>query len=168
MELYKIAVRALFSYIFLVALLRLSGKRTVAQGTTFDFVLALILGDMIDDALWAEVPISHFITGTGMLALAQVLVSYGCYRSPRFARLVEGTPTVVMRRGVGDPRALRSEQVNDGELAELLRLNGHDRDDWDRIEIVTIETDGDLSVIERPDAQIAQQSDLEALRRMLP
>jgi len=46
----------LFAYVFLLAILRASGKRTIAQGTTLDFVVALVLGDLIDDALWAEVP----------------------------------------------------------------------------------------------------------------
>ena len=48
MDPLKIAVRALAAFLFLLALLRLSGKRTIYQGTAFDFVLALVLGDMVD------------------------------------------------------------------------------------------------------------------------
>ena len=53
MELPKIVRRALVAYVFLLFLMRLSGKRAIAQGSAFDFVLALIVGDLVDDLLQA-------------------------------------------------------------------------------------------------------------------
>jgi uncharacterized membrane protein YcaP (DUF421 family) len=67
MEIYRIAIRAVFVFIFLLALLRLTGKRSIAQGSVLDFVVALILGDLIDDAIWAEVPMSQFIIAASSL-----------------------------------------------------------------------------------------------------
>ena len=60
MDPLRLALRVFFVYTFLLVLLRLTGKRTIRQGTPFDFVLALILGDLIDDALWTDVPIVQF------------------------------------------------------------------------------------------------------------
>ncbi|HEX7778038.1 MAG TPA: hypothetical protein VF424_02300 [Vicinamibacterales bacterium] len=75
MELASIATRALASYLFLLALLRLAGNRFVRQGTTFDFVLALILGDLIDDAIWSEVPMAQFVVAAGTLLLLKLLAT---------------------------------------------------------------------------------------------
>jgi uncharacterized membrane protein YcaP (DUF421 family) len=68
----RIAVRAAFAFLFLLAMVRLSGKRAVSQGTPFDFVLALIFGDLVDDLVWAEVSASTFIVATATLFVANL------------------------------------------------------------------------------------------------
>ena len=67
MELEKIGIRAAAAFVVLLLLLRLSGKRSIAQGSMLDFVVALILGDLIDDAIWADVPMSQFVIGASSL-----------------------------------------------------------------------------------------------------
>jgi uncharacterized membrane protein YcaP (DUF421 family) len=47
--------------------MRLSGKRTVRQASPFAFTLSLVLGDMVDDLLWAEVNASVFVVGASVL-----------------------------------------------------------------------------------------------------
>jgi uncharacterized membrane protein YcaP (DUF421 family) len=73
MDPLRIAIRALAAFIFLLVLLRLSGKRTIYQGTPFDFVLALVLGDMIDNAIFNEVPFAEFAVGALTLVGAKLL-----------------------------------------------------------------------------------------------
>ena len=75
MELLRIAVHTLFAYLCLLGLLRLSGKWTIRHGTTFDFVLALVIGDLIDDALWAEVPLSQFVVAASTLVLTKLMAA---------------------------------------------------------------------------------------------
>src|SRR5687768_4586505 len=99
MELERIAIRALFVYVILLALIRVSGKRTLAQATPFDFVLTLILGDLIDDALWAEVPLARFVVAVVALTVTHVLVTWASFRSERLDRLIEGESTAVMEDG---------------------------------------------------------------------
>ena len=75
MDPLRIAVRCLLAYVFLLVVLRLAGKQMVRQGTTFDFVLALVLGDLIDDALWAEVPMAQFVVATSTLVLLKLVAT---------------------------------------------------------------------------------------------
>jgi hypothetical protein len=72
MDPLRIAVRAAFAYLFLLVLLRVSGKQTIRHGTPFDFLLALIMGDLIDDALWSEVPLAEFVVAAGTLSLIKL------------------------------------------------------------------------------------------------
>jgi uncharacterized membrane protein YcaP (DUF421 family) len=81
MDLVSVAVRAAASYVFLLFLLRLAGKRAVKEGTTFDFVLALVLGDLVDDAVWADVPMAQFVIAAGTL----VFLKLGLTAQRRFA-----------------------------------------------------------------------------------
>jgi uncharacterized membrane protein YcaP (DUF421 family) len=75
MDPLRVGVRCLIAYSFLLMLLRLSGKRTIQQGTSFDFVLALILGDLIDDAIWAEVPVAQFVIAATTLILTKLVAT---------------------------------------------------------------------------------------------
>jgi uncharacterized membrane protein YcaP (DUF421 family) len=75
MDPLRIAVRAVFAYVFLLAMVRISGKEAIKQATPFDFVLALILGDMVDDVLWAEVSVSSFVVAVTTLFLADIISS---------------------------------------------------------------------------------------------
>jgi uncharacterized membrane protein YcaP (DUF421 family) len=75
MDPLRIAARAVFAYVFLLVMVRLSGKQTIAHGSTSDFVLALVFGDLIDDLVWAEVAASQFVVAAGTLFLASGLWS---------------------------------------------------------------------------------------------
>ena len=81
MDPLRIACRAVFVYCTLLALVRVSGKRTIKQGSAFDFTVALILGDMADDAVWAEVPLSQFVVACATLLIAHVLLEVSRFRS---------------------------------------------------------------------------------------
>ena len=81
MDPLRIVVRVVLVYIALLVFIRLTGKTTVKQGSPFDFVVALILGDLIDDAIWAEVNASVFLVATGSLVLAHTAFNLMGYRA---------------------------------------------------------------------------------------
>jgi uncharacterized membrane protein YcaP (DUF421 family) len=75
-----IVVRVVVAYVVLLVLVRVRGKRTMRQGSPFDFAVALILGDLIDDLLWAEVHASLFVMAAGMLMFAHTAFALVRYR----------------------------------------------------------------------------------------
>lgn len=85
MDPLRIALRVVIAYLVLLVLVRVSGKRTVKQGSPFDFAVALILGDMFDDAIWAEVAASQFIVACGVLVSAHLLTDFVRFRSGSFS-----------------------------------------------------------------------------------
>ena len=165
MELYRIAIRAVFIYIVLLALIRLSGKRTVAEGTSFAFVLALILGDMIDDGLWAEVPAAQFVVGAGTLATAHLVVSWAAWRIEWVERIVSGEPTAVMEGGRARRAGLRAERMNEKALAFEVRQAGVADGRWAEIQCAHVEASGAFSLLKAPWARGAQRRDAEAVRK---
>lgn len=72
MDPLRIAVRVFIAYVIALALTRLSGHQTVKQADATTFVVALIIGDMFDDFMWAEVPAAQFIVGVGTLFILQM------------------------------------------------------------------------------------------------
>jgi uncharacterized membrane protein YcaP (DUF421 family) len=76
MDPFRLVMRCVASYLFLLLLLRLAGKRTIRQGPPFDFVLALVIGDLIDDAIWAEIPFTQFVIASATLVLTKLLMTW--------------------------------------------------------------------------------------------
>ena len=72
MDPFRIVIRVVFAYVVLLIMVRLSGKRLIRHASPFDFTLSLILGDMVDDLLWAEVDASVFVIAAGVLVLIHV------------------------------------------------------------------------------------------------
>lgn len=86
MDPIRIVVRVAVAYLVLNVLVRLTGKRTIQQGSPFDFTLALIIGDMVDDLLWAEVAASQFLVACGTLVFVQSALKWIRYRSGSLGR----------------------------------------------------------------------------------
>jgi uncharacterized membrane protein YcaP (DUF421 family) len=159
MELERIAIRAIATYGFLLVMLRLSGKRAVLQCTPFDFVLALILGDIVDDAVWAEVPFAHFIVATGTLCVAKLLTEIADFHSPALARLVQGRPVLVVSNGEQRVDGMRKTRLREEDLEHLLRIEGLDRNQWHNVRSAWIEVDGSLSALRTDEAEDARKKD---------
>lgn len=165
MELWRIAIRAIAAYVYLLVMTRASGKRVVREATPFDFVVALIVGDMIDDALWAEVAMAKFAAGVGSLFLCDVVTKLLAFHSPAFFRLVAGKPRRVLEDGVEDGAGMRAEQLNEGDLETMLRLQGIE--EWKDVKVALLEEDGELSAIKCPEARPATKEDAPRVKEML-
>lgn len=165
MDVGRIAVRALVAYIYLLVTTRGSGKRVVAQATPFDFVVALIIGDLVDDAVWAEVSLPKFAAGVGSVFLCDALMKFGAQRWDWVLRLASGSPTTVLRDGQEDRDALRGEQLSESDLAHLLRMDGIE--DRSEVKLGLVERDHELSVIRKPEAEPAQKKDAARVMEMM-
>jgi uncharacterized membrane protein YcaP (DUF421 family) len=161
MSLLRIAVRALVAYAFLLALIRVSGKRLVCEATGMQFVLAIIIGDLVDDAVFATAPFAQFIAAAGMLTVLHLTVAILAMQDVRVWRLLEGEPPVLVENGMPRRKGMRHERVNRKEIASLLRLAGMSAARWAEIKRARIEEEGRLAVALHEWAQPAQRRDVE-------
>ena len=134
------------AYLTLVAVLRLSGKRTLAKLNAFDFVVTVALGSTLATILlnssvsWAE-------GAAAMLALAglQFLVALGASHLPAVRSVLTARPTLLVRDGVPLTEAMRRQRVGVAEVRQALRTSGVGG--LGGVGAVVLETDGTLSVI---------------------
>ena len=75
MDPLRIATQALFAYLVLLVLLRLAGRPMMREGGSIDFVLALVIGDLVDDAIWGEVPFVQFVVASTTLLASKYLLT---------------------------------------------------------------------------------------------
>ena len=160
-ELLGIAVRLTITYLYLLAAVRASGKRTIGQLSIPDAAAAFIVGDMFDNVVWAKVETSRGIAAIGVVMLLHVLVVYGAYRWRSFARIVESGPVAVVRAGHTISEGLRRERMPEEELRFLLREKGTEK--LEEVEIAHQEPHDHVSVVKKSEHRAAQKQDMAKL-----
>lgn len=158
-ELAMTALRAAAIYIFLLTIVRLLGKRTVGNFTAFDLIVAFILGEVVDEPIFGDIPLIQGLLAIAVVALLHFLNSYISFRSPAFDKLTGGEPTVLVEYGKRKRDGMERTRVNEKTLESLLRLQ--QIEELNEVRRATLETNGQLSVIKTEKAQELQKQDLE-------
>lgn len=167
MDVFRVAIRCLVTFIFLLIMLRMAGKKVISQSTAFDFVLSLIVGDLVDDILFWEVPASQFVIAVASLVLADLSVKLIGYRSAAFDFLINGRPTILFQDSKPIQAGLHTEWIHPADLRALLRINGFDEQTEKDIKIAVMEDSGELSVLKIDGAKPLQNNEKEILQRRL-
>ena len=147
---WRILVVGTLGYIALVMLVRFSGKRTLAQMNSFDFVITVAIGAAFGRAMTARsVALAEAITAFALLIVLQYVVSFTEMHAKGFASAITGTPRLVAYGGRMVPEALRRERITEDEVVAAVRKHGFG--DLSRIAAVVMEPDGQLTVVAADD-----------------
>jgi uncharacterized membrane protein YcaP (DUF421 family) len=157
-ELILTAVRAAAVYVLLLVVVRALGKRTVGNFSAFDLLVALMLGEVVDEIIYGDV---RFIQGTvAIVAIAGLAYadSWLAYFDHGFEPLLEGKPTIVVRDGQCDRKGMRRERMSGRDLMGHLRSLGIE--DMREVRLAVVEHDGSVSVLKYSWANPAQRGDV--------
>jgi uncharacterized membrane protein YcaP (DUF421 family) len=117
-----IALRAVFLYVFVVFLMRVTGRRELSTLSAIDLVLLIILGDAIQQGLTQDdYSVTGAVIAVSTIAALQVGASYVSFRSRRARRVLEGEPIVIIEDGKLIDRNLKRERLTEDEIAEEMR-----------------------------------------------
>jgi uncharacterized membrane protein YcaP (DUF421 family) len=122
---WEFLVRGIVVYLFLILLLRLTGRRQVGQLAPFDLVLLLVLSNAVQNSMNAgdNSLVGGLVSATTLVG-ANWLVSLATYRSKRLAALVEGRPEVLVHNGKLFESVLARAKLTHHELNSALRQAG--------------------------------------------
>lgn len=142
----RVLLVGLLAYAGLVAILRVSGKRTLSKMNAFDLVVTVALGSCLATIILSkDTALAEGLTAFALLIGLQYLVAWASVRSERVQGLVKSTPALLLHRGRMLPAALRRERVTEAEVLAALRNQGIA--DPAGIGAVVLETDGTMTVI---------------------
>ena len=144
-ELGMTAARGLLVYIVMLVVIRLLGKRTVGNFTAFDLLVALMLGEVVDEIIYGDVTIAQGMVAIVVVAAAKYVTAWLSYASHALNRLLEGTPRELVKHGELVREGLRAELLSEEEVQAALRLHGID--DMSKVKSAVMEVDGVVSVI---------------------
>lgn len=149
--LLDIALRTGIVYLALLVGLRLTGKRQVGQMTPFDLLLLLLLANAVQNAMTGpDTSVWGGLAAATTLFVLNGAVAWLARRSPRAERIVEGTPTLLIRHGQAIPEHLAREGITHEELLRALREHGVAG--VEDVRSAILEVDGTVSVLREDEA----------------
>ncbi len=160
-------LRPMIVYLFLIGFLRLFGKRELAQLNPFDLVVLLCLSNTVQNAMIGD---DNSVTGGIIGALALLGINWALtlvlYRLPKMNNAVEGTATILIRKGVVDETAMKKEALTELELMSVLHKQG--LDNISDVEMCVLEPNGTFYVeAVKPSPDDAQRTEVLELVRTL-
>jgi uncharacterized membrane protein YcaP (DUF421 family) len=158
-ELVYTALRASFVYLFLLLVVRLLGKREIGNTSAFDLIVALILGEVVDEIIYGDVTILQGVVAIVVTAIWHVANSWASFKSKIIDKITGAPPTVLVKNGQIQRKNLAKERLNEDELLSELRMMGVD--DVKEVKQATLEPNGKVSVLQEEWAKPVQRQDLE-------
>jgi len=146
----RIVIVAVLIYIALVAMLRVSGKRTLSKMNMFDFIITIALGSTFATIIVSEeVSFAEGLAAAGTLIFSQFVVTNLSTRSQWFRNLVKGEPALLYYNHQYMEKTMMKERVSKEEVHQAMRKSGLLK--LDQVFAVVLETDGTMTAIPNTD-----------------
>ena len=145
---WELVVRGIVVYVFLLTLLRITGKRQVGQLAPFDLVLLLVLSNAVQNSMNAG---DNSLIGGLISAATLIALNYGValatFRSKRLEAMIEGRPQILIHNGKLFEDVRNRAMLTHHELAAALRQSGYEC--IEEIHSAILENNGSISVVGR-------------------
>src|SRR4051794_27410363 len=122
---WELIVRSLLVYLFLLVILRITGKRQVGQLAPFDLVLLLVLSNAVQNSMNGgdNSLIGGLISATTLIGI-NYAVGTATFRSKKLEAIIEGRPEVLIHNGKLFEEVMAKAQLTHHELSSALRQAG--------------------------------------------
>lgn len=152
-------VRTVILYLFIIVGIRLMGKRQVGELEPSELVMSLIIADLAAVPMQDYgIPLINGLLPIVVLFCLSMILSFCNLKSIRFRALLCGRPTVIIRNGAVEQKAMAQNRLTLDELLEQLRSQGIT--DLADVKYAVLETSGKLSVLPRPEKMPPTAADL--------
>lgn len=171
MQYLSLIIECLITYVFLVFILRILGQKEMSQLTLTDFIVFLLISELMTLSIGNdEINFFHSVISVSVLILVDKLGSYITLKNKDIKKLMEGKPRYIIVNGKLNQDLMRTLRYSIDDLCHHLREQGISS--ISQVSYAILETDGNLSVIEKgnrmiPDALIQDGEINEDLLRVL-
>ena len=146
-------IRGAVTYFFLLVIFRVSGKRTLAQITTFDFILLLIVSEATQNALVGNnASMAHAFLVILTLVAIDIALSLLKQRWPMLDRWIEGLPLVIVEKGRPLKENMRHARVDEEDVLTAAREH-QGLLTMDQIGLAVLERNGQISIVPQSSAK---------------
>ncbi len=138
-------LRAFFGYLFLVVIVRIVGRRPGKQMTPFEFVLIFFIGGLALTAIVGdEVSFTNALCQIITMGFAHYSIAWARSKSQRFARLVDGTPLILLENQQWRANTLQHMRIQDDDVIASARDSGIKT--LQGIDRAVLERNGEISI----------------------
>jgi uncharacterized membrane protein YcaP (DUF421 family) len=157
-DLLQTALRATVVYFFMLFVVRLMGKRSVGTIGAFDLIVAMMISEVVDEAVYGDVALVKIFIVIGSVATWHILNAWAGTKSKFIDRLTEASPAVIVEDGRYLPDVMARERINRDEVESAMRVQSIE--DISEVKRATIEPSGEISFLQQEWAKPIQKGDL--------
>lgn len=140
-------LRAIAIYLILLIVIKIAGRRTLMQMTSFDLILLLIISEATQQALRGE---DFSVTGAMLtiitLVVVDILFGYLKKKIPGAENLIDGAPVILVAHGAANQTKLQKVSVSCDDIMLAARQN-HGILEMKEIKYAILERNGQISII---------------------
>lgn len=153
MKYVEIIIESFFTYFYLVFVLRFLGKKEMSQLTVTDFIVFLLISEMMTISIGDD-QVNFFEGALAVIVLVVIdkLCSYASMRLKPIKKLLEGHPTYIVYQGQLNQEKMTALNYSVDDLCHHLREQGVGS--LSEVAFAVLETDGNLSIIEKKNNQV--------------
>ena len=141
-------LRAVLLYVFILFILRMTGKRQIADLQPFDLIITMAIADLASTAIAdTDIPLLYSVVPILARYLVQQAVAFLSLRSRRFRTFVCGSPLLLVREGVLQEGIMQQANYTVSDLSDHLRAQ--QVFDLKSVQYAILETNGTLSVLQK-------------------
>ena len=146
--LLRIIVVGTLTYVGIILILRVSGKRTLASMNAFDFIITITMGSAFGRILTARsVSVAEAMTAFILLVALQYAIAWLEIRSKSFHRLITSQPALLYYNGAFIEKNMRKARIQRNDLLGAVRKKKFAS--LNEVEAIIMETDGSFSIIRK-------------------
>ncbi|WP_241657698.1 YetF domain-containing protein [Anaerobacillus alkaliphilus] len=145
---YHLSIELIVGFFALFLVTKLLGKTQITQLTPFDFVSALVLGELIGNAIYnKDIGLQYVLYAIGLWGSFIYLLEWITQRFKKTRSILEGNPVIVIRNGKLDRHQLKKSKLDINQLQHLLR----DKDIFSmrEVEYAILEANGTVNVLRK-------------------
>lgn len=154
-----IYLRTIFLYVFLIAVMRLTGKRQIGQLQLSELITALLLSQLASQPLINEsIPLVYAIVPILLLVSIEIILSYLSTKSNLMKKILESPPSIIIRKGIVNQKEMARVRLSVEELMCELRLKGVSS--LSEVDYAILEQNGQISVLTNDANTPVKQKDM--------
>ncbi len=152
-------IRTIILYLIVLIVMRLMGKREIGQLQPFELAISIMIADLASVPMTElGIPITNGIIPILGMLFMHMIISFINIKSIKMRQIICGKPSILIYRGKIDEIVLRKERFTVNELQE--RLRGNNIFNISDVEYAILETNGEVTVIQKPDKKNLTLSDM--------
>jgi len=133
-------------YLFILAAIRLFGKKELAQLSVIDLVFILLISNAVQNAMvGSNASLAGGLVAASALFITNYVLKFALFRFPRFGRLIQGEPLLLIYKGKLDHKNLSKAKITLGEIKETIREHGVAT--IEEVDLAILEVDGNISIL---------------------
>ena len=155
-------IRSIIIYIIVLIVMRLMGKREIGQLQPFELAISIMIADLASIPMAdSGIPITNGIIPILGLLVMHLIISVINIKSIKAREIICGKPSILIYRGKIDEKVLKKERFTINELQE--RLRGNNVVNIGDVEYAILETNGQVTVIQKPNKRITTPEDFDIM-----